>query len=443
MHLHPMAIPARVAEEGPSIIARAEGATLFTATGERIIDLSAGLSNVNIGYANAQVCDAAHAAMKALSFCHTLHGRSHPQIIELIDKLSAIMPASFRCFAFGVSGSDAIELAVKMALWHWRILGKPAKRKIISRRKSYHGNTIFASSLTGIPVYREMFGLTFDDHVVEADSTDWYNEGRPLSRAEFAQRLVDRLDALIMREGAENIAAFLGDPIQTGGLVQLPPDDYWPEVERLCRQHDILLIGDEVISGFGKTGRMFGFESFDFAPDLVVMAKGLSSGYFPISAVAIGDRVAAVAQKENSLFAHVLTNCGHPVGAAVALANIDVIEKHGLVARVADELEPLLRLKLAMLGRNPAIGEVRCCGVLGAIEFDLGRIDPAFGPSASEAVRDRFSQVALDMGVYLRAGTICLPMTITREELDEAFDILGNALDVAVTEAITNGARRG
>ena len=431
-HLHAMTNPVSLRETGPDMVMRAEGVYLYLSDGRRVMDVGSGLANVNIGYGNPRLCEAAYKTMRQLSFAHGFFGRSNPWAAALSAKLAELTPAQYDYFFFASTGSDAIESAVKMALRYWRLRDRPSKRAIISRRLSYHGNTLFAAGLTGIEAFHTQFGLPFGDMIHHAESTHWYLEGRGRSREEFCRDIVRALEQQILKIGPDNIAAFVGDPIQTGGGTIVPPAGYWPAVRRLCDQYDILLIADEIITGFGKTGRMFGFENFDFEPDLIVMAKGLSSGYFPISSVGVGAKVGEVIQSANELFAHAFTNCGHPVGAAVALESIAFIEEHGLVDRVRQETGPYFRKRLEELREFQCIGDIRSCGVLGGLDVDLSGGAHTSSKGDNDAFLDKVVQIAWRRGLAMRGIGLCLPMIITQEQIDEAVGILKGSIKEAL-----------
>ena len=431
-HFHPMTSPARLAEQGAVLVDRAEGIYIYTDDDRQIMDVGSGLGNVSLGYGNERLCEAANQAMKQLSFGHSLFGRSNPWVAALSEKLAEITPESFQRFFFASTGSESIESAIKIALHYWRLRGQPKKKTIIARQHSYHGNTIFATSLTGMASFHTQFGLAFADNIAHTDSPYAYRYARGRSSQEFGLDVAASFERKIREIGAENIAAFVGDPIQTGGGTIIPPGNYWPEIKRLCDHYDILLIADEVFSGFGKTGQMFAFQNFDFEPDLFCMGKGLTSGYFPLSSVAIGEKVSDVLQRSDDVFSHVFTNCGHPVGAAVALETIAIIEEQGLVERIRDDIGPYFSERLKAFLTFPCVGEVRSMGVLGAIEIDMSRIKEDATLADSEALLNRCIDIAWEKGLAMRGGGLTLPMIITRPQIDQMIDIL----QASLTEAL-------
>lgn len=432
-HLHPYTNPVALSKNGPDVIVRAEGIYLYTSEGRRIMDIGSALHNVNIGYGNRRLCQAAFDVMQQLSFSQTVVGRSNPWTAMLSAKLAEITPNSFQHFLFASTGSEAIECALKLALRYWRLRGQPKKRAIISRRLSFHGNTLFTASLTGIEAYHTQFGLPFTDQIHYADAPYYYRDGKGRSKEQFGLDVAQALEEQILKIGPENIAALVGEPIQVAGGTIIPPSTYWPEVRRICTKYDILLIVDEIITGFGKTGQMFGFQSFDFEPDLFAMAKGLSSGYFPISAVGVGAKVSDVLQSADEVFAHVFTNSGHPVGAAVALENLAVIEEQGLVEKVRTEIGPHFAQRLQELVEFPCVGEVRSMGVLGVIEFDLSKGGNPASKEQQTALLAKMGTITWRRGLANRGNGMCLPMTITKEQIDEAIGILKES----ITEALS------
>lgn len=426
-HFHAQTNPLQLAKHGPDMVERAEGIYLYTGDGRRIIDGKSGGYCTNIGYGNARLCRAAYESMQQLSFANNFVGRSNRWAAALSEKLNAITPPAYQRFFFASTGSDAVESAIKMALYYWRQQGQARKRAIIARRHSYHGLTLFAGSLTGMDSLHTPFGLPLPGMVHHVEAPYWYGYGRGCSPEEFGRMAAAAVERKIKEIGPENIAAFIGEPIQATSQMIIPPDSYWPEVQRICAQYDVLLIADEVVTGLGKTGEWFGFQSFGFEPDLFVMAKGLSSGYFPISAVAVGERVDRVLQRCDERFAHGFTNCGHPVGAAVACENIAVIEEEKLVEKVRDVIGPALAKGLEAFRQFPWVGEVRSRGIMGAIDIDLTKVKPAT-QADSEALAQHISELSWANGLEMRpVGTaigMVLPMIITRAQLAESLDIL-------------------
>ena len=427
-HYHPQTNPVTLAKEGPGLIDKAEGIYVYTADGKRFIDARSGGYCTNIGYSNDRLCEAAYQTMKQLSYSLVFDGQTNRWAAALSEKLASITPESFQHFFFGSTGSDAVESAIKIALYYWRQKDQPSKRAIIARRHSYHGLTLFASSLTGIDTLHQPFGLPITDLVYQIDAPYRYAYGRGRSKEELGLAAAATLEKKIQEIGPEKVAAFIGEPIQASDNFIIPPANYWPQVQRICEQYDILLIADEVVTGFGKTGKMFGFQSFGFEPDMFTMAKGISSGYFPVSSVGIGSKVSEVLQQADEYFAHGFTNCGHPVGSSVALENINVIEQEHLVTRVREETGPYFSQRLNEFLQFPFVGEVRSLGIMGAIDIDVTKVNPDASLKDSLDLANRIGNLAWENGLSARpvssALALVFPMIITKEQIDDAVRIL-------------------
>jgi putrescine aminotransferase len=433
-HFHAMTNPLQHERGAKSILlTHAKGVYLYDSDGNRYLDAVSGLGCVNIGYGNEAVADASCEAMKQLSFMHTYFGATNRWACELSEKMAQITPTGFEHFYYAGSGSEATESAVKIAWHYWQLRNKPSKKMVISRTHAFHGNTIFACSLTGIQHYHPQFGLPIQSPLIgRVNAPYWWRDGGDMTPEDYGKKVALELEDYIEQVGADSIAAFIAEPVLGAGGMVIPPPGYWPEINRICRQHDVLLILDEVVTGFGKTGRWFGCETFGIDADLLALAKGMSSNYVPQSAVAIGSRVAEVLTKDDALFVHGFTNNAHPVTAATALANIKVIEEQGLVEKVANCLGPYFGEKLQALGEHSTVGEVRHCGVLGALEFSPDKTRRHQFP-ADAGIGDQVAALARDRGLIVRPLnniiSFALPMITSNEEVDELFDILSAAIE--------------
>ena len=439
-HLHANTNPVQFAKVGPTLITRGEGVYIYTDDGHEVIDGMSGGWCTNIGYGNERLARAAYETTKQLSYTLTFGGRTNPWAAALSDKMAAITPEQYEQFFFASTGSDAVESAIKMALYYWHLRGQPKKRAIIGRELGYHGNTLFAAHLVGAQGYGAQYGFPLTDIVHRTDTPYWYRYGKGRSPQAFGLAAAAALEKKIQELGAQNVAAFIGEPIQaTLGLI-IPPDNYWPEVQRICKRYDILLIADEIVTGMGKTGNLFGFETFDFQPDIFTLAKGLSSGYFPISCVAIGSKVGELFQHTDRPFIHGFTHCGHPVGAAVALENIAVIEDDGLLEKVKHDTGPYLAARLKEFLEFPCVGEVQSSGIIGAIEIDITKVKPG-AMEDSVALGTQIGEIAWKKGVNARPiGTtfgMMFPMIITRQQIDKAIGILKESIVEALS--LTHG----
>jgi L-2,4-diaminobutyrate transaminase len=405
----------------------------------------AGLWCVNIGYGNAEVADAIARQARELPFYHSFFAMSTEPAIRLADRLLRLAPWPMSRVFFGLSGSDANDTQVKLVWLYNHLRGRPAKRKWIARRRAYHGITVAASSLTGLAPVHARMGLPLPGflHVTPPDP---YREAAPgESEAAFVARLAAELDETIVREGPDTVAAFVAEPVMGAGGVVVPPARYFEAVGEVLRRHDVLLVADEVICGFGRLGRRFGSEVFGLEPDLVTLAKGLTSGYAPLSACLISARVwDEIAHREAELgqFAHGFTYSAHPLGAAAALANLDVLEHDGLYERAADLGRHLQQRLRTVFAGHPSVGEVRGVGLIAAVELAA---DPAarrpFDPALQIGLRV-FRRMLAD-GVIVRAIgdaiALCPPYVATPEDLDLVVERLARAVDDVTSEARGRG----
>jgi putrescine aminotransferase len=366
-HLHPFTDHKSLHEGKIRVITSADGVFIVDADGNRILDGMAGLWCVDVGYSRRELVEAAAAQMTKLPYYNTFFKTTTPPAVALSQRLAKLAPSGLNHVFFASSGSEAVDSALRLARVYWQTLGKPDKKIIISREYGYHGSTTLGASAGGmVDMHRQAGDMP---NFVQVLPPYWYGYGSQMSEAEFgiyaARQLEDKIKAL----GADNVAAFIGEPIQGAGGVIIPPATYWPEINRICAENNILLIADEVICGFGRTGKMFGSETFAIKPDMMTTAKGITSGYIPLSALLVNDRVADVLINDVGEFYHGFTYSGHPVACAVALANLDIIENENLVQRSHD-LGILLRQKLNdALGDHPMVGEIRGVGLIGAIEL--------------------------------------------------------------------------
>lgn len=440
--LHPLTHVARYAAGAAPqrIIEGASGVRVTDATGRAVIDGFSGLYCVNVGYGREELVQAMTEQARTLAFYHVFAGASHPPAIALGARLLKLAGPRMQRVFFGLSGSDANETQVKLAWYYQNVRGKPEKKKIIARRRAYHGATVMAGSLTGLSLYHDGFSLPVPlvRHTTAADAF-WGPDADP---ARFAQRCADDLDALITAEGAHTVAAFIAEPmIGTGGIVP-PPPGYWALIQEVLRKHDVLLILDEVITAFGRVGTMFGSERWGIEPDLVSLAKGLTSGYAPLSAVLVGERVwdgLQAGADTHGVLGHGFTYSAHPVSAAVALANLDIIERERLADNARD-VGAWLRAALAdRLAGHPWLGEVRGEGMLAAIEFvapgaPRRHLEPTGKFSA------RVAALCLEEGVLARPipfGDIiglAPPLILGREDAALIVEMVGRAVDRATAE---------
>jgi putrescine aminotransferase len=433
-HLHANTNPVDFAQQGPVLIERANGVRIQTSDGLELIDARSGAWCVNVGYGNERICRAAYDAMRQLSYSLSFAGRTNPWAAALSEKMAAITPPQFQRFFFGSTGSDAVETALKLVLYYWNLRGKPEKRKIIARELAYHGNTLVAAHLVGQPNYGTQYGFPLVDLFHHVRPPYHYRHGRDQSAEAFGLEAARDIEREILKIGPDQVAAVIGEPIQASLGLIIPPDSYWPEVRRICDKYDVLLISDEVVTGMGKTGNMFAFETFGFEPDIFTLAKGFSSGYFPMSCVGVGAEVDRILQAHDRPFVHGYTYCAHPVGAAVALENIAVIEDEALVEKVRTRTAPHLEQSLSAFRDFPFVGEIGVRGIMAGIELDIGRVRES-SREESEALGVLIGEIAWAKGLSARTlGTtfaLIFPMIISESEVNEALSILRQAFEEA------------
>jgi 4-aminobutyrate---pyruvate transaminase len=433
-HLHPYTNPALHEQVGPMVISRGEGVYVFDEQGNRYIEALAGLFCASLGFSNSRLADAADRQMRTLPFYHSFGGKASEPSVRLAERLLEIAPVPMSRVFFANSGSEANDTAMKIAWYYNNAVGRPQKKKIISRQRAYHGVTIATASLTGLPNNHRDFDLPIA-RVLHTDCPHYWRYGQPGETEEqFATRCAESLERLILAEGPDTVAAFIAEPLQASGGMIVPPATYFEKIQKVLRRHDVLLIADEVICGFGRTGNMFGTETFGLQPDMITVAKQLSSGYQPISALMVNEKIYGALREQAGkigTFAHGFTYSGHPVAAAVALETLKIYEEERIVDHVRS-LAPRFAQRLADLGEHPLVGEARGIGLIGAVELVADRRSKQNFPVAA-GVAAYAGQRAAAHGVLTRAlgDTInmCPPLIIQQHELDAIFDGIRAALD--------------
>jgi putrescine aminotransferase len=431
-HLHPFTDHKALHEGGVRVITGADGVFLYDSAGHKILDGMAGLWCVAAGYSRRELVDAASAQMTKLPYYNTFFKTTNQPAVALAQRLARIAPAGINHAFFACSGSEAVDTALRIARVFWQTKGQPDKKIIISREYGYHGSTTLGASAGGmVDMHRQAGDMP---NFVQVLPPYWYGYGGQMSEAEFGLYAARQLEERIKQIGPENIAAFIGEPLQGAGGVIIPPETYWPEVNRICRDNDILLIADEVICGFGRTGQMFGADYFGIKPDMMTTAKALTSGYLPLSAVLVGDRVAEVMINETGEFYHGFTYSGHPVACALALANLDIIERENLVQR-AHDMGALLREKLhAALDDHPMVGEIRGVGLIGAIELTADKRTRRFFEKRGRVgviCRDYCIENGLIMRAVRDTMVFSPPLIISEDEIDMMVERVARAIDQA------------
>ena len=419
---------------GSRIVTHAEGCYIYDGDGNRILDGMAGLWCVNIGYGRDELADVAADQMRELPFYNTFFKTATPPTVMLAAKIASLTGGRLPHVFFNASGSEANDTVFRMVRHYWQVKGEPKRKVFISRWNAYHGSTVAGVSLGGMKAMHEQGDLPVPG-VEHVRQPYWYNEGRDMTPEAFGLACAKAIEDKILEVGPENVAAFIGEPAQGAGGVIIPPANYWPEVERIVRKYGILLVCDEVICGFGRTGNMWGHETMGVKPDMIAMAKGLSSGYQPISAVAVSKEIVDVL-KTGGDFVHGFTYSGHPVAAAVALRNIEIMEREHLVERTRDDTGPYLAKMLATLNDHPLVGEARSVGLLGAIEIVADKVTGARFGGAEGTAGPMVRDLCIENGLMVRGirDTIvmCPPLIISHAQIDEMIGIIRKALDLAL-----------
>lgn len=436
---------------GPRIIDSGQGVRINDSEGNSLLDAFAGLYCVNVGYGRREIADAIYEQAQKLAYYHTYVGHSNEPVIRLSERIIDMAPEGMSKVYYGMSGSDANETNVKLVWYYQNVLGNSQKKKIISRLRGYHGATIMSGSLTGLPVYHKAFDLPLPQvrHTVTPHYY-WHAEAG-MSEEEFSQYCADELEKMIVREDPDTVAAFIAEPVLgTGGIIP-PPKGYWAAIQKVLKKYDVLLIDDEVVCGFGRVGAAFGADVYDIEPDIMTVAKGLTSAYLPLSGSIVGERVWRVLEEGSDRIGpngHGYTYSGHALGAAAALANLDIIEKEKLADNARDTGAYLQQRLHETFDEHPMVGEVRGIGLLAALEFVADkRRKVRFDPNLK--VGARVSAAALAEGVIARGmphGDIlgfAPPLVISRGEVDEVVEATHRAVDMVTDQLVREGAWKG
>ncbi|WP_136636244.1 aspartate aminotransferase family protein [Pseudooceanicola onchidii] len=429
-HMHPFSTQDDLAQSGVRIITSAKGVMLRDSEGEEILDAMAGLWCVNIGYGRDELAEVAARQMRELPYYNTFFKTSHVPVIALSAKLAELAPGNLNHVFFAGSGSEANDTNLRMVRTYWAEKGKPNKQIVISRWNAYHGSSVGSGSLGGMKGIHAQGGLPIPG-IEHIDQPNWWAEGGDMSPEDFGLERARQLERKIDELGEDNVAAFIAEPVQGAGGVIVAPETYWPEVMRICRERDILFIADEVICGFGRTGQWFGSQTLDLTPDIMTIAKGLSSGYQPIGGSIVSDEIAAVIGATE--FNHGYTYSGHPVASAVALENLRILEEEKIVDRVREETGPYLKEKFEALVDHPMVGEAKIVGMMGSIALtpDKGA-RAAFAADAGTVgymVRERCFANNLVMRHVGDRMIISPPLVISKGEIDVLIDRAVQSLD--------------
>jgi putrescine aminotransferase len=436
-HLHPFTDHRSLRTGGARVIVKGDGPYIYDSEGHRILDGMAGLWTTNVGYGRIELADAARDQMLELPFYNTFFRTTHPPVIALSKKLAEITPAHINQVFYGSSGSESNDTAIRLIRHYWMLKGEPQRRIIISRKNAYHGSTIAAGSMGGMghvhkhsyPVYEGF------RHVMDPC---WFDEGRDGESLEaFGLRAAKALEDEILAVGPENVAAFAGEPVQGAGGVKIAPDSYWKEVQRIVDKYGILLLADEVITGFGRLGAWFASDYYGLKPNIITFAKAVTSGYLPLSGILVDDKIVEALMGHDDDFNHGYTFSGHPVACAVALKNIEIMERENLVRRVADYGAPALAKLLAKFKDHPLVGEVRSVGMMGAIELVADkRTRRRFDNPGRVGLicRDHFFREGFIMRAVFDTMVCAPPLIWGDEQFAEAERVIGKALDLTLAD---------
>ncbi|MGR3495443.1 aspartate aminotransferase family protein [Citreimonas sp.] len=431
-HMHPFTHGAGLRGKGARVITRAEGCWLTDSDGNRILDGMAGLWCVNIGYGRSELADAAARQMRELPFYNTFFQTTHVPAINLAARLADLAPGDLNHVFFAGSGSEANDTNLRLVRTYWHEKGQPERQVVISRWNAYHGSSVGSGSLGGMKGMHAQGGMPIPG-IAHIDQPDWWSAGGDQSPEEFGLAMAKQLEDKILEIGPDKVAAFIAEPVQGAGGVIVPPETYWPEISRIVKEYGILLIADEVICGFGRTGNWFGSQTMGITPDIMTIAKGLSSGYQPIGGSILSDEVARVIS--DTEFNHGYTYSGHPVACAVALENLRILDEEGIVTRVREETAPYLKEKFESLTDHPLVGEAKIVGMMGSIALTPDKA--ARAPFEAEAgtvgliTRERCFANNLVMRHVGDRMIISPPLVISKSEIDTLIERAWTSLDEA------------
>jgi putrescine aminotransferase len=430
-YLHPFTDHKELAEHKSRIITRADGIYIYDADGNEILDGMSGLWCVNVGYGRNELVIAAEKQLRELPYYNSFFQCAHPPSIELSKILDELTQPQFSRVFYTGSGSESIDTMLRIVWRYWDLMDQPDRKIVIARKNAYHGSTVAGASLGGMePMHKQGGVLPYIEHI---DQPYWFGSDRSMTPHEFGVYAAGLLEKKIEALGADKVAAFVGEPIQGAGGVIIPPESYWPEIQRVCDHYGILLVTDEVICGFGRLGEWFGADYYGVKPDLMTFAKAVTSGYLPLGGVMVSDMVGDVLIDKGGEFYHGYTYSGHPASCTVAIANIDIMRREDLVARVRDDIGPYFQQRWATLGEHPLVGETRMVGMMGALEIvrdrsSLERFDE------DDGVGMTCRNFLVENGLVMRAigDTIVTapPLTMTSEQVDELIEKAWKCLDL-------------
>ena len=429
-HMHPFTTGDEIAAKGARVITGADGVMLCDSEGNQILDAMAGLWCVNVGYGREELADVAARQMRELPYYNTFFMTTHVPVIALSQRIAELAPEGMNTVFYAGSGSEANDTNIRMVRTYWDMKGKPSKKVIISRHNAYHGSSVGSGSLGGMSGMHAQGGMPIPD-IHHIGQPNWWAEGGDMTPEEFGLMRAQELEQAIEEMGIDRVAAFIAEPVQGAGGVIVPPSTYWPEIQRICDKYEILLIADEVICGFGRTGNWFGSTTMGIRPDIMTIAKGLSSGYQPIGGSIISDEIAGVINSGE--FNHGYTYSGHPVASAVALENLRILDEEGIVMRVREQTAPYLKQKWDMMLEHPLVGEANLVGMMGSLVLTPHKESRAAFKSDTGTVgficRERCFANNLVMRHVGDRMIISPPLVINEAEIDTLIERAWQSLD--------------
>ena len=435
-HVHPFTNTGELNRKGARVIVSAEGCILTDSEGNRILDGMAGLWCTALGYGREDIADAVASQMKQLSYYNTFFQTTHPPVIETARLLAELTPDHINRFFFTGSGSEANDTILRMVAHYWTVQGHPERNVIVSRKGAYHGSTVAASAVGGFGAMHAQPGLPVGN-IFHAPCPDWWSEGADLSPDDFGHKVATDTVSLIDGIGVERVAAFIAEPIMGAGGVIIPPDTYWPALSAALKERGVLLISDEVICGFGRTGNWFGCQTFGTEPDFMTMAKALTSGYVPMGAVGIADHIADALEEKGGEFTHGYTYSGHPTACAAAIVNLNILRNENIVDRVANDIGPYLQEKWRALSEHPLVGEAVMTGLMGAVQLTSDKASrKLFHKDLNAGMRCR--EHSVNNGLVMRAVgdrmIVSPPLILSYEQADELIEKAVVALDLTLSD---------
>ena len=435
-YMHPFTAHGELAEKGARVMVKGEGIYLWDSEGKMLLDGMSGLWCINVGFGRKELADAAYKQLLELPYYNSFFNTTTIPPVQLAKLLAEVTPPQFRHVFYAGSGSEGNDTIFRMVRWFWDLEGQPQRKVIIGRKNAYHGSTVCGTSLGGMSGMHEQGDLPIPG-IAHIEQPYWFDLARDTDKDEFGLQAAGWLETKILELGPDKVAAFIGEPVQGAGGVIIPPATYWPEIQRICDKYGILLIADEVITGFGRTGNWFGCETFGFKPDFINFAKGVTSGYVPLGGVMVGERVARVVIEKGSDFNHGYTYSGHPVACAVAIENIHIIQREKLVERVRDDTGPYLKQKFEGLKDHPLVGEAETCGLMaGLVLVKSKKPVTMFDPKLAVGMVCRGHMFG--NGMIMRAVgermIIAPPLIMTRAQIDEMIDLTRFCLDATLSD---------